>query len=224
MRKNGVERQFAIAERSSRKWPDHKFKEAAKIFRETATLTDSEKTMKLTPPLSQLDYIECDLAEATNFSIKDKMFSIQGETATKKAGSISLRFEFDRWVDFDEKDFDILEIKCLKVKKKEPVKFTGEVIFIETHTVDNHGHASPRGFYAVQIPNGLPFREGDKVDCSSLADEWNNPVTYEILYNNRRGDPNLDPYWYIVDSNGFNHPGKFDSKEDAQKTIDIWNY
>jgi hypothetical protein len=224
MRKNGLERQFAMVERSSRKWPDNKFKEAAKIFRETATLTDSEKIMKPTPPLSQLDFIECDLTEATFFSIKDKMFSIPGGTAHKKPGSISLRFEFDRWSDFEELDFDILGIKCLKVEKKEPIKFTGEAIFIETHTVDNHGHASPRGYYAVKIPKGLPFREGDKVDCSSLKDEWNNPVNYEILYNNRRGDPNFDPYWYIVDSNGFNHPGKFDSKEDAQKTIDIWNY
>ncbi len=230
MRKNGLERQFEMVERSSRKWPDHKFKEAAKIFRETATLTDSEKIMKPSPPLSkptsplsQLDFIECDLAEATFFSIKDKMFSVPGETAHKKSGSISLRLEFDRWADFAEPDFDILGIKCLKVKKKEPVKFTGEVIFIETHTVDNHGHASPRGFYAVKIPEGLPFREGDKVDCSSIADNWNTPVTYLILYCNHFGDPDYG-YWYIVDSNGFNHPGKFDSKEDAQKTIDIWNY
>jgi len=224
MRKNGLERQFAMVERSSRKWPDHKFKESAKIFRETSTLTDSENIMKPTP-LSQLDFVECDLAEATFFSIKDKMFSIQGDTASKIPGSISLRLEFDRWADFDEPDFSLLGIKCLKVEKKEPIKFTGEVIFIETHTVDSHGHESPRGYYAVKIPKGLPFREGDNVDCSSVTiDEWHKPVTYQILYNNRRGYPNLEPYWYIVDSNGYVLPGKFESKEVAQKAIDIWNY
>ena len=118
MRKNGIERQFAIAERSARHWPDHKFKEAAKIFRETATI--EEPKMQDRQYLKSDIYTQSSFEDAIAFLIKETVFTVQGNTAFKSPNAVSLRFEFDRWVDFDLKDLSLLGIECLKLKKSTP--------------------------------------------------------------------------------------------------------
>lgn len=52
-------------------------------------------------------------------------------------------------------------IQLLRLIEREPItfKFKGDdAEFIETHTVDNHGHESPRGYYAIRIPTGIDHR------------------------------------------------------------------
>ena len=163
-------------------------------------------------PLQQQSFVECSYEKATVFKLNDKVFSIHGQTASKTSTGVSLRMQFDRWADFDLQDFQIIGIKCFEVEQEKPIEFVGEVV---------SGNHMDSELY-IKAP---PDSKGKKFRCVEIDDkDWHKPLTYHIHYNNRRGDPNYEPYYYIKDSNGYIHPEKFKSLEEAQKMIDIWNY
>ena len=163
-------------------------------------------------PLQQQSFVECSYEKATVFKLNDKVFSIHGQTASKTSTGVSLRMQFDRWADFDLQDFQIIGIECFEVEQEKPIEFVGEVV---------SGNHMDSELY-IKAP---PGSKGKKFRCVEIDDkDWHKPLTYHIHYNNRRGDPNYEPYYYIKDSNGYIHPEKFKSLAEAQIVIDIWNY
>jgi len=163
-------------------------------------------------PLQQQSFVECNYEKATVFKLNDKVFSIHGQTASKTSTGVSLRMQFDRWADFDLQDFQIIGIECFEVEQEKPIEFVGEVV---------SGNHMDSELY-IKAP---PGSKGKKFRCVEIDDkDWHKPLTYHIHYNNRRGDPNYEPYYYIKDSNGYIHPEKFKSLAEAQIVIDIWNY
>jgi len=163
-------------------------------------------------PLQQQSFVECNYEKATVFKLNDKVFSIHGQTASKTSTGVSLRMQFDRWADFDLQDFQIIGIECFEVEQEKPIEFVGEVV---------SGSHMDSELY-IKAP---PGSKDKKFRCVEIDDkDWHKPLTYHIHYNNRRGDPNYEPYYYIKDSNGFDYPQRFKTEEDAQKMIDIWNY
>ncbi len=163
-------------------------------------------------PLQQQSFVECSYEKATVFKLNDKVFSIHGQTASKTSTGVSLRMQFDRWADFDLQDFQIIGIECFEVEQEKPIEFVGEVV---------SGNHMDSELY-IKAP---PGSKDKKFRCVEIDDkDWHKPLTYHIHYNNRRGDPNYEPYYYIKDSNGYIHPEKFKSLAEAQIVIDIWNY
>jgi hypothetical protein len=173
-------------------------------------------------PIQQQSFVECSYEKATVFKLNDKVFSIHGQTASKTSTGVSLRMQFDRWADFDLQDFQIIGIKCFEVEQEKPIEFVGEVISLNLSvSLKLSGRHMDSELY-IKAP---PGSKGKKFRCVEIDDkDWHKPLTYHIHYNNRRGDPQFEPYFYIKDSNGYIHPEKFKSSEDAQKMIDIWNY
>ena len=156
-------------------------------------------------PLQQQSFVECNYEKATVFKLNDKVFSIHGQTASKTSTGVSLRMQFDRWADFDLQDFQIIGIECFEVEQEKPIEFVGEVV---------SGNHMDSELY-IKAP---PGSKGKKFRCVEIDDkDWHKPLTYHIHYNNRRGDPNYEPYYYIKDSNGYIHPEKFKSLEEAKK-------
>jgi hypothetical protein len=167
-------------------------------------------------PIQQQSFVECSYEKATVFKLNDKVFSIHGQTASKTSTGVSLRMQFDRWADFDLQDFQIIGIKCFEVEQEKPIEFVGEVVSL---------NLSGRHMGSKLHIEAPPGSKDKKFRCVEIDDkDWHTPLTYHIHYNNRRGDPQFEPYFYIKDSNGYIHPEKFKSSEDAQKMIDIWNY
>jgi hypothetical protein len=63
-----------------------------------------------------------------------------------------------------------LGIQPLRLVPKEPVTFDAPgAVFFKTHTVDNHGHESPRGYWAIPIPSGISHLK--RFRCVEIVEE-----------------------------------------------------
>ena len=65
-----------------------------------------------------------------------------------------------------------LGIQPLQILPKAPVEFVvngDDAVFVETHTVDNHGHESSRGFWALPIPSSVKPK-GKKFRCVEVTE------------------------------------------------------
>lgn len=96
--------------------------------------------------VSSKELEECNLKEARFLKIKDRIYdcSFPNPTFSKKYLGDTLigadvRMEFDRWSEFDLKDFDLLGISCWKKKQYSPVVFEATVQAHTTREIDNHG-------------------------------------------------------------------------------------
>ncbi len=153
--------------------------------------------------INQLSFEECSFERATHFQLANSFYSLTGGTASKRNEEVSLRIEFDRWAEFNVRDFEKVGIKCLKAFHKKPKEFVAKMVEVN-------------GQKCLIIPKGY---EASEYKCIEIVkdDSCFETPAYQVKYNS------IDPHWYIQDSNGHLW-GRFFSQEEAQKEVDILMY
>lgn len=75
--------------------------------------------------------------------------------------------EFDRWEEFNERDFEFLGIQCVKVTLPEPISFESEVVVHSKTERDNHGMAyDVVDKVCIVLPEDLAKYNGQKVEVT----------------------------------------------------------
>ena len=81
---------------------------------------------------------QCDLKDAIYLDVGGNKFKLN-ETFSKTRNRVSIRVEFDRWVDVEEADFQLFNIIPMRQKPLPKAEFTGSICVHKTREIDNHG-------------------------------------------------------------------------------------
>jgi len=110
----------------------------------------------------------CSLAEAQIINFRKKSFNLwEKDVISRTSTGITVRMEFDRWEDFNERDFELLGIECIKFTLPEPITFESEVVVHSKTERDNHGMSyDVVDKVCIVLPEDLAKYNGQKVEVT----------------------------------------------------------